>query len=45
MLPACILKNQSLYGFTATPLELEGPSYRENWHYHEMPRVQAILTQ
>jgi len=38
-------KNQTLYGFTAIPLELTGPSYRKNWRYHEMPLVQKILDQ
>ena len=36
-------QQQGLYGITAIPQGLEGPSYRKNWYYHEMPRVQALL--
>lgn len=36
-------KNQRLYAFTALPNNLDGPSYRKGWYYHEMPRVQKLL--
>lgn len=36
-------EHQSLHGFTAIPKDLDGPSYRKNWYYHEMPRVQTLL--
>lgn len=38
-------QDQTLYGFTALPRLLSGPSYRTHWQYHEMPKVQAILDQ
>ncbi|MCH9769772.1 MAG: hypothetical protein K0U12_02735 [Gammaproteobacteria bacterium] len=40
-----IAKNKLLHGFTAIPNQLEGPSYREGWMYHEMPMVLEILNQ
>ncbi|MCH9689962.1 MAG: hypothetical protein K0U10_04845 [Gammaproteobacteria bacterium] len=36
-------RSRSLLGFTAKPIALEGPSYREGWVYHDMPIVQALL--
>lgn len=36
-------KQQHLHGITAIPNGLDGPSYRKNWYYHEMPRVQTLL--
>ena len=38
-------KNEILHGFTAIPRDLEGPSFKNGWHYHEMPQVQTILQQ
>lgn len=36
-------KNQTFYALTAIPIGLHGISYRKNWYYHEMPRVQTLL--
>ena len=36
-------KQRNLYGFTALPKGLDGPSHRKGWYYHEMPRVQTLL--
>lgn len=38
-------QNLSLYGFTAIPNHLDGPSYRPGWYYHELPRVETLLKQ
>lgn len=38
-------KGQKLHAFTAIPNGLSGPSYKKNWYYHEMPRVQKVLDQ
>ena len=42
---AVILEEQqrSLFGFTAIPTGLEGPSYRRGWLYNEMPIIQSLL--
>ncbi|OGT32042.1 MAG: hypothetical protein A3E87_10880 [Gammaproteobacteria bacterium RIFCSPHIGHO2_12_FULL_35_23] len=35
--------NKPLYGFTAIPHSLNETSYRANWHYNELSRVETIL--
>lgn len=37
-------QNRSLLGVTAVPTNMQGPSYRKGWRYHEMPIVQEILS-
>jgi asparagine synthase (glutamine-hydrolysing) len=36
-------ENRILYSFTALPNNLEGPSNRKNWYYHELPIVKSVL--
>ena len=36
-------KQRPLFGFTAIPNGLDGPSDRTGWVYHEMPVVQTLL--
>lgn len=36
-------ENRILHSFTALPNNLEGPSNRKNWYYHEMPIVESVL--
>ena len=38
-------KNRSLFGYTSIPQDLEGPSYRSGWRYHEIPMVREVLSQ
>ena len=36
-------QHRPLFGFTAIPNELDGPSYRKGWLYNEMPIIQTLL--
>lgn len=38
-----VKENRILHSFTALPNNLEGPSNRKNWYYHEMPIIKSIL--
>lgn len=38
-----VKENRILHSFTALPNNLEGPSNRKNWYYHEMPIVESVL--
>lgn len=36
-------EHKNLTAFTSIPNQLEGPSYRPGWFYHELPRIKKIL--
>ena len=36
-------ENRKLHSFTALPNNLNGPSNRKNWYYHELPIVESVL--
>lgn len=36
-------QQQSLFAFTSIPHGLAGESYRSGWHYHDLPRIDALL--
>src|SRR5690606_22719042 len=37
--------NRRLHAFTAIPHDLEGPSRKRGWMYHELPLVRTVLDQ